>query len=199
MKRLSLAIDCDDVLTPTAEWVIETYNSVYGAAVTLKDFYSTDPKIWKASTHEEAAARVGALLKLPEYARLRPFDDATRVIPKLAEVHALHLVTGRAVYLEPITLTMLDTYFPLCFQSINHTGYFEGEKKGKGEICAELGIDVLVDDHMVHLNDVREIGLKEVILFGNYPWNQIGLLPFGVERCVTWGDVEREVERIAGK
>lgn len=198
MRRLVIAIDCDDVLVPTAHWIVDTYNATYGTSIDVKDFYTNDLAIWETTTHEEASARVGALLKTPEYAMVEPFSDAVSVIQRLAKEHELHLVTGRAKYLEPVTHAMLEGKFPGCFVSVEHTGYFEGEKRGKGEVCAQLNADILVDDHVVHLQDVLAAGLKEVILFGDYPWNQAAEnLPVGAKRCMDWFEVEKEVERIA--
>jgi hypothetical protein len=43
---------------------------------------------------------------------------------------------------------------------------------------------------------VEAAGVKEVILFGDYPWNKRDKLVPGVRRCNNWSDVLTEVERI---
>jgi len=199
VRHLVIAVDCDDVLTPTAEWILRTYEQTFGVWVALEDFYSSNPKTWGATTHEQASARVASLLETPEYAAIKPYHGAVEVLSRLRETHELHLVTGRPKYLEPVTGAMLDRYFPSFFQSVNHTSHFEGGKRGKGEVCAEIGADLLIDDHIVHLNSVQEANLQESILFGDYPWNQIESLPAGVVRCATWAEVEREVARIVNQ
>lgn len=197
MRKLIIAIDCDDVLVPTAPWIIDRYNKTYDTDVHISDFYSKDCMIWGTATFDEAAKRVGALLLEEEYGTIEPFSDAIEVVQRLSKVHELHLVTGRARYLEPVTLVMIEKTFPDFFQTIQHIGYFEGAKKNKGDVCKELGADVLVDDHIVHLRDVLLAGVKEVILFGDYPWNQQSKLQGKSTRCADWWSVEKEISEIA--
>lgn len=199
MRKLVIAIDCDDVLVPTAPWIIDRYNKIYDTNVHVADFYSKDITIWKTATYDEAARRVGALLREEDYSVIEPFSDAIEILQRLSEVHELHMVTGRAKYLESITLSMLEKAFPGCFQTVQHIGYFEGAKKNKGDVCQELHADILIDDHITHLQDVLAAGLKKVILFGDYPWNQTEKSQKNITRCVDWRSVEKEISKIAAE
>jgi hypothetical protein len=93
---------------------------------------------------------------------------------------------------------MLDKYFPGCFTSIEHTNYFHQSKsRSKGEVCQQIGADVLVDDHIVHGESVLSHGVERVIVFGNYPWNASDKLVQGMIRCNDWSAVEQEIERMS--
>lgn len=197
MSRLVIAVDCDDVLVPTASWIIDAYNDQYGTNLGIADFYSDDIDVWQTDSYQEATARVGALLKTDEYAEIAPFNDAIDAIKQLADTHELHIVTGRASYLESVTRRMMDEYFPGCFQSVEHTGFFEGGKYTKGDVCRAIGADILIDDHLVHLNDVLLAGLKHVVVYGDYPWNQVDRLPEGMRRSPNWQSTQLIIDELA--
>lgn len=197
-KRLVIAVDCDDVLMPTAERIVTAYNRDYGTHLQLEHFYSPATlDTWGTDNDQVAIERVGRFLRSSEFAGLEPYPEAILAIQKFAANHELHLVTGRPDYLEPVTRKTLDQYFPGCFMSVEHTSYYEGKnKRSKGEVCAKLNADVLVDDHIAHGMSVLESGLQAVIVFGQYAWNQGNILP-GMTRCADWLFVESEIDRIA--
>lgn len=197
MRKLTIAIDCDDVLVPSAQWIVDEYKARYGVDVSLDNFYSNDPATWGVSKNQIAVKRVADILASDKYARLPPFPDAIEPVHRLSSYHDLYLVTGRTLRLESVTQLMIDTYFKGCFISMEHTSDFEGGRS-KGEVCRELGIDTLIDDHTEHIESVLTVGgVREAIIFGQYPWNTHQQLTQGVVRCSDWAEVEREIERIA--
>ncbi len=202
-RRLIIAVDCDDVLVPTAAAIINDYNHRFNTSLELSDFYSVDANIrWGTTDRDVVMKRVSEFLHSEEHAEVRPFPDAVTAIAELAKVHELHLVTGRAGFLDQMTKHTIDTYFPGCFQSIEHTNFIVASDSGlqtrsKGEVCAQLGADVLIDDHIVHGESVLEAGVQRVIVFGSYPWNQGDIPASGMVRCVDWSSVVQEINQIA--
>lgn len=200
-ERLVWAIDCDDVLVPTAEHILDGYNRTYGTKVTLDDYYVINTDAWGVDTDEEAIRRVHRLLKSGVTRQAVPNQDTIEAVMRLASMDELHLVTGRSSFLEDETHALLDTYFSGAFSSVEHTNYIDTSDSGaprrsKGEVCRAVNADILVDDHIVHGASVLESGLKEVIVWGDYPWNRAESLEQGMVRCVTWCEVFRERERI---
>jgi hypothetical protein len=192
-ERLVWAIDCDDVLVPTAEVILEAYNDRYGVSIGPEAFYDSNND-WGAASHEEAVLRVDALLREGIMANTAPNSETIEALARRAESDELHLVTGRQSYLEDTTHDMLDRYFPDFFTTVEHTNYFAPvngkiRPRSKGEVCKQIGADVLLDDHLVHGQSVLEAGVKEVIVWGNYPWNRTEELSRGMVRCVTWNEV----------
>ena len=199
MRRLVIAVDCDDVLVPTLGRTVELYNRKYGTNIQLKDFYTpVSMEIWGTDVEQVAVDRVGEFIRSDEFAQTPPEEDTIQSVAKLATMHELHLVTGRTSDLEPVTVAMLERYFPGCFTSIEHTNYFHQSKaRSKGEVCQQIGADVLIDDHIVHGESVLAHGVERVIVFGNYPWNTSDTLVDGMVRCDNWNAVEEEIERIS--
>ena len=114
----------------------------------------------------------------------------------MAVKHELHLITARPQSSEVITMAMLDNYLASCFQSVEHVGH----DRSKGEICAQIGADVLIDDNMKHLVSALEHGVPAngALHFGDYPWNKQENLPDGVVKCLNWKQIMNEVTKIAG-
>lgn len=199
-KQLVWAIDCDDVLVPTADVVIDAYNQKYGTSVELSAFYN-DTDNWGAPSHKQAVRRVSDLLYEGIADSLAPTRETVEALQYLASVDEIHMVTGRQTNLEPATHRMLERYLPGIFRTVEHTNYYADPERGfvsrtKGEVCAAIGADVLIDDHIVHASSVLESGLQEVIVWGDYPWNHDQKLKPGMVRCVSWEEVFRERERI---
>ncbi len=202
-RRLTLAIDCDDVLVPTAQAIIDDYNERFGTKLGLEHMYQPATlDTWGTDDDDVAIERVNEFLRSDAHAAIIPDPMAVEAVHTLAKLHELHLVTGRASFLEPVTAGMLNTYFPDCFQTVEHTNYIVASgnqmvRRSKGEVCRSLGAHALIDDHLQHGHSVLEAQLERVIVFGDYPWNQQDELPTGMVRCVDWDAALREIERIA--
>jgi len=204
-KKLVIAIDCDDVLVPTAQGIIGNYNERYGTSLHLKHMYRPASfDTWGTDDDDVAIERVNEFLRSDEHAKVVPSPEAIAAVKSLARQHELHLITGRADFLEPLTRRMLEEYFQGCFQSIEHTNFIVAStnnviRRSKGEVCMMIGADILIDDHLEHGKSALDTNLKKVIVFGDYPWNQQEKLPDGMVRCVDWSAIIEEVSKGVGR
>ena len=69
---------------------------------------------------------------------------------------------------------------------MSHNPMANSEARSKGEICAELGAQYLVDDNVNNCQNAAEYGV-EPLLFGSYGWNDAA--PSGLRRFGTWAEV----------
>lgn len=202
MRRLVIAIDCDDVLIPTAEAIINDYNDRFGTSLELKDMYQPATlQTWGTDDNDVAIERVYDFLRSDAHASIMPEPEAIFAIKELAGRHELHLVTGRASFLEELTRGMLEQYFGGCFKSIEHTNFIVSStniatRRSKGDVCRAIGASLLIDDHVQHGHSVLDAELERVIVFGDYPWNRGEPLVEGMVRCNEWPAVLKEVERL---
>lgn len=196
-RRLVIAIDCDDVLIESTVFLVDAYNEKFGTMVTLEDAHSAGSGQWGTNDKGLILERLSAFQHTAEYAKITPIKEAVDAVRLLAKQHELHLVTARDKTVEKVTMTMLDEYLEGCFTTIEHVG----KDRPKGEVCEEIGADVLIDDNLKHLVDALEHGMSPggAIHFGQYPWNQSEGLPEGVVACYDWSAVLREVNNIAGR
>lgn len=185
MKKQRIAVDCDDVIVPTAPLILQNYNETYGTAIEFKDFYSDKLDIWQVPDRATAVKRIEAYLETDEYQQVKPFVDAIAIMQRLSKRYELHVVTGRADFLTAATESMLERYFPSLFTSIEFTNFFRTAGRSKADVCKKLGIDFLVEDHLHHATVVAECGIN-VLLFGEYPWNQTDQLPAHIQRVKDW-------------
>jgi len=196
-RSLTIAVDCDDVLVPTARDAVEYYNTTYGTNVDLTHFYGGTPEDWFVDDIATASRRIEEYhMTLFEEAPA-PYPEAIIAIKSLARVHKLYLVTGRADFLRPVTKIMADTHFLDCFQGVIHTSYFTETGRSKGEVCREIGAHALIDDGLMHCESAVIEGGVESALLLDQPWNQCESLHSRIIRCMDWDAVLREVDNIA--
>lgn len=194
MKRLVIAVDCDDVLVRTTPWFVEKYNQLYGTAVTLADSHSDSDEIWGVP-HAEMLKRFAEMIETDEYKQLGPTEDEVAVLTYLAQHHELHLVTARKESERAATQAMLERDLPGMFASMEFVGW----QGSKGDICTRIGADVLIDDNARHLHNAITQGLPAggALLFGEYPWNVDSSNHTDLKQCRTWDDVKRAVDTLA--
>lgn len=193
MKRLVIAVDCDDVLVATTPYFVEAYNTLYGTSVALAQAHSGGEKVWQADL-DLLNDRLRGLMEAEAYSLLKPSREAIEVLQRLSARHELHVVTARREEERELTQRMLDTVLPGVFTSMDLVGW----KGSKGDVCQRIGASILIDDSARHLHDAIDKGLskKGALLFGEYPWNAEhsggDLL-----HCRTWHDVEAAVHKVA--
>ena len=192
MKRLKIAIDCDDVIVPTASLILQHYNKTYGTSVGLENYYQYNLEVYGVSETAEAIGRIEEYLYSDEYRNAEPFLEAIGAVQELGEAHELHVVTGRNDHLTEATESMLEKYFPEIFKSVEFTNFFGEKSRSKADVCRELGADILIDDHLHHAKVVAECGVQ-VLLFGDYPWNTAEELPENIERVRDWQEVVKRL------
>ena len=185
-KRV-IAVDFDDVVVETGVHILDHFEEVYGLRVHPRHLYATSVEVWGIDL-KEFEQRVTYFHSNEQVQNLRVVEEAARVLPLLSQFAELHIVTGRPPSLTDVTQGIIDMHFPGIFSSVNFTNVFSAHPISKAEVCRRLGADLLIDDHIGHVNDVASQGI-EVLLFGNHPWNQTTQLPDRVRRVSGWSEV----------
>lgn len=194
MRRLVIAVDCDDVLLMTTPFFVDAYNNTFGTNVTLDVSNNSQHDVWGVD-RPTLEVRFAQLMDTDGYKELHPDPDEVKILTELSKDHELHVITARREHERDVTQHMLDMYLPGVFTSLELVG-FHGSK---GEVCKRLGADLLIDDNARHLKDAVEngIAIENALLFGDYIWNAPSDANSGLTRCVNWTEVKREVDRLA--
>lgn len=185
MPKQLIAIDLDDVIVNHYETVVEFHNSRYGTNHTLKDYISDHwGEVW-GTDHAETERRATEFAALGVVGRLIK-AGATEAIHALSKNYDLAIVTvRRKVNVEP-TLAWVDQNFPGVFRTVRFVPIWEEENcPSKADVCKEIGASYLIDDSSKHCRLAAEAGIHAV-LFGDFAWNQVDVLPEGVTRCNDW-------------
>lgn len=201
-RQLRIAVDCDDVLLPTAASIVDNYSQHYGVDVDLANFYSDQPGHWGVEDIRTANERVARYLGSHAFAAIKPDPAAIEAVHRISNQHRLFLVTARSDELANATQEMIDQYFSGCFTGIELTNHFgdSRRRRTKGSVCRALGAAVLIDDNPHHINNaLDEASLSMGILFGDYPWNMDGCVQGPAVRCNTCSKVEATIDELANQ
>lgn len=189
--RLIIAIDVDDVLAVENEAVRLFANEHYGHTHTAED-YMVPGEYWgywekiQGVDPEEFGRRYGEYVASGAKGRLRVVDGALEMVRRLKRDYELVIVTSREAHMVEITHEWLNTHFPATFKRVEFVALWSGSVQGsKADICAELGAQYLIDDHVGHIELAVEQGIKG-LLFGHYGWNHTAELPKQVVRVQNW-------------
>ena len=194
MRRLVIAVDCDDTLVLTTPYFVDAYNKTHGSQATLAEAQDASADVWAASS-DTVLERWADLTQTVDYKSLSPDPEKAAVLHELSKDHELHVVTARKQHEREFTQEMLDRELAGVFKSMEFVGW-DGSK---GEVCRRLQADILIDDSAQHLHDALDHGLPRggAILFGDYPWNESDRANDGIIHCATWDEVRSVIESIA--
>ncbi len=194
MRRLVIAVDCDDVLVLTTPFLVDAYNKTYGTNATLAQARDATASVWM---DEESIVlkNWAALCETDEYKSLSPDPREAMILRELAKDHELHLITARKPEERAFTQQMLERELKGVFTSMEFVGW----TGSKGEVCKRLGADVLIDDNANHLHDAIEKDMPKTgaILFGDYPWNEADNTHENITHCFNWDAVKKVIDEIA--
>lgn len=201
MKQLVIAVDCDDVIVETMPVIVRHYNETYVTNLTLADVYSKNLTAWGVDNEDEAIRRVNDFME-KHAESLKPLQHAVDTLVELSQRHEMHLITGRADFLQQATEQWVERHLPGLFTSIEFTNYVVisdqvHTSRTKLEVCQQIKADILIDDHIHHASQVAAGGIT-VLLFGAYPWNTSDvILPSNIIRVSDWHQVLEYCEELA--
>jgi uncharacterized HAD superfamily protein len=202
VKKLVIAVDCDDVLADNAAGFVAFSNSMWGTRLSPEDYDEHWAKIWQVDS-DETERRAREFHNSSVFSTYKPVDQALSSLRRLAKNHQLCIVTSRRTEVRGDTVAWIYEHYPGIFadDAIHFAGIWDTITKDsitrdKSGVVASINADVLVDDQLKHCIAVAKSG-RQAILFGDYTWNQAKVLQQGVVRCIDWLAVETEIERIA--
>ncbi len=201
MKKATIAIDVDDTLFDHFGDLIAWYNKKYDTAIELRHNHpksKSELDRWKADSIEQAVKRVHEFYETAQYREAEPYGGALEVLPRLAKMFDLAVVTARDVdVLEEFTHEWLGRHFEGLFSSVHFTAQYSlsGKSRTKLDVCRQLDAAILIDDSLENCLQMVDDG-RSAFLFGTYPWNEVLELPKNVVRVQDWYEVERYLNAI---
>jgi 5'(3')-deoxyribonucleotidase len=192
-KRHAIVIDFDEVMINIAVNITKAYNELYGTNAVLEDYMKfNDLSSWGVDKRSTVVDRCERYIEKTDFHDFTPLPHAPEVIGRLSKKYDLYVVTARSPRLENVTKACIDHYFKGMLKSVIYTNFFHKKAVSKGEVCQEIGADLLIDDHLPHVLETAERGI-DVFLFGNSPWNQTTSLPSHVVRVKDWNDIAQRL------
>ena len=193
-SKKTIAVDIDDVLALNAQAFVEFSNKRWGTNLKPEDYTEHWAELWgiDSNDHEEVEKRALEFLNAGT-SKYEHLPEAKEILGRLAERYTLVILTSRRVSLAKDTSDWIDKYFPGIFSDVHFAGIWDKVvddriHMSKGQVAKEIGADYLIDDQLKHCLAAAEAGV-EVIVFGDYKWNQMDRLPRGVSRAKNWQEV----------
>ena len=199
MKKPIIALDIDDVLSCTAQTIVDYGNATWGHAHTLNDFNERMSEMWQVAA-EEANRRWTEFMYSGNFETFTPIPEARQALEKLQSWYTLIAVTSRRESLLDITERWLDRYYPGLIAEVHSAGIYgrdlpDSHLLTKADKLLSLGADFLVDDQPKHCIGAHEAGIRS-ILFGGYPWQTSVDVPDRVMKCRDWQAVTSYFEAL---
>ncbi|MBI2044530.1 hypothetical protein HYT23_00575 [Candidatus Pacearchaeota archaeon] len=186
-----------------AKPLVDFYNMRFNRNLDFQKFSRSDLVYEAGKIHaaegtefnaDELIEEVEKFFLSKDFSNLPPFEDAVRVVKRLAVIYNLTIITARHSAIHEHTKAWLAKHFPDTFQTINfaHFGKWGYPHKiSKVEKMRENGVSILIDDALYNILPAAGAGIK-ALLYGDYPWNkEIIALPKNVKRAKDWKAVER--------
>jgi len=191
MTKTVIAVDIDEVLTPTVPALVNWHNRYYGTNLHFNDFHTYDfYKIWGGDRDSAIAKCAYYFENSPATA---PFADASRVLARLKQDYALIVVTSRMLEQRAQTEKWINQHFPNMFAEILVCNHWKIDPASpaikKSAACRQFGAKYLIDDVPNYIQDVTNEGIHG-LLFGYYPWNQQIINHSLAARVADWQAVE---------
>ncbi len=201
---MRIGIDFDDTIADAIAMIVKLHNRHYGTNYKREEVTEHHVEnIWGGTT-EEWHAKLDEFFSAKNVEHLDPMAGAIPAMDALKRAgHELYIITARSDSDIEVTELWLKLHFPETFKGV-HYGQARAEdparRRLKSAMCRELGIELLIDDHLNNARDCAEVGIRVLLI--DQPWNQIRegsaelALPAGVERVRGWEEVvERVKER----
>ena len=190
---MTIGIDLDDVLASLMVSLVDFHNQRYKTTLTRNDFRHFD--LWRTwgGNREEAIRKVYEFYEAKEFENVGTVPGAIDALASLkAMEHRLYVITARPNHIIKKTEVWLERHFPKTFDGVHFTNAFivSGPSRKKVDVCKELGVELLIDDNLVYVNECATEGTPALLF--DAPWNQ-GVLPAGVTRISSWDEVVRYI------
>ncbi len=187
----TIGIDLDDVLLNFNDSFLDFHNEVYGTAYERKDITQFDVEDLFGLTVEELKARLAKFYETDYHKNALPIEGAVWAIGELAQKHKLIIITSSPETAKEQILLWLDKHFGNAFQDIHFTKkHMFDERRNKGEMCQEPGIEVFIDEALHNAEDIAAVGIP--VYLPDVPWNQGETGPL-VKRVYSWKEIVDEL------
>lgn len=196
-KRRKIGIDFDDVLFAFNQSYTEHHNRMYGTDMSFDQITNFDmEKVWNIPM-TEILPRIETFYNSEDHEKTNVLAGAAEAIQKLKETYDLYVVTSRPDRMRDATVNWLSQNIPYLQNRVHFTNQFamnegEGNARNKSEVCKNLGIELFIDDAVMHARDISGAGIK--VLLYDTPWNR-KYKNDDITRVHSWDEIVDTIEK----
>lgn len=198
LQKRTIAIDIDDVLADSTESLRIKVNQRLGTTLDKKQ-YSVPGQYWGYYERVWREHGIADRLDFKELNKEMEVDqshvsvmaNAQVAVSELSKRFHIVFVTSRDISWEKATRTWLHNHFGDDDIQVYFCESHKNESaKSKGQICKDLGADLLIDDNVSHCHSAVREGI-DTVLFGEYGWHHDA--DEGITRCKDWPSVVKYI------
>jgi len=184
---MKIGIDLDDVLGDFVTPCLDFLNNKYDKNLNKSDIKTYRIYPFYNISREQFSKNLDEFYQTDELNNLAPMHHARIVVPFIAVTNDLYLISARKEDRRTQTEEWLNKHYTGQFQDVILTS---GEPKG--DVCRDLGINLMIDDNRHHIESVYKNGTMAYIY--NQPWNQhVKETEFNIKRVYNWLDIGRRL------
>ena len=164
-----IGLDIDGVLAQWRKSFVLWYNEEYGSSLTLESWNGGRDMqdvlgVSEVEAHSIMDAFSDNCIHLVE-----PIQKSQRFVKE--SNHDFIIVTRRPKRIQSQTKTWIETHYgPIDIHHTAHRDNGEIIRISKGDVCADIGVDVFVEDTPKHVEDVASRGID--VYMHLQPWNR---------------------------
>ncbi len=203
IPRKKIAIDIDDVLGDCVGGLIKYCQDIHNRTLARSAFVSYHFERVLGGPKEAALEVLRDYTNSSHFAHIEPLPGAKEGVADLQRTFALYCLTSRRQG-DPhkqITLDWLARHFPDSFCEVCF-GYNEYTQTGptltKAQICAQKGIDWIVEDSLENALRFTAESATSIILI-DAPWNQSSERYDHIQRVKDWLEVVRTIRTLENR
>lgn len=184
MQYTRIALDIDDTIADSTEALRRVVNSQLGVNLTREDYkipgeyWGYYERIWRHhGIADQLSFKQLNLQMAIDQSHVPLIEGAQAAVHRLAKDVEVVLVTSREASWENATREWFTRHFDREDIKLYFCESHVDEKaKTKGQLCKELGVQLLVDDNVSHCKTALDEGI-DAILFGEYGWHHGSDIP----------------------
>lgn len=188
---MKIGLDLDDVLASFQVKWLSFHNKVYKTKIKYKDVTCFNLAIVFDLDEQTVWKRIHEFYESDEFKSIKPVPGAVSSVKALAKKHELFVVTARKTSLRKITEEWLFMHFGKIFNGIVLTNLASENASDiavpKEVACANLGIEIFVDDSPGYAQKINAKGVKTLLF--NKPWNSLETMPSSITRVKSWREI----------
>ncbi len=161
-----LGIDIDDTLTNSKDEIVKAWNEYYNL-YDLSSYTSHVPDNINTGWDDKYISQFWDLYRTKIAASALAKDNASDALYKLKNNgHIIKIVTSRPENQRLVSMVSLKRQKLIYDQLILNARH-------KGQVCKEYGIDLMIDDTQMNLDDVSKCGIRTYLFEETDNWNNV--------------------------
>ena len=191
---MKIGVDIDDVVLDSMDGYLKEWKKKFGNSIEIKDV--SDYNFWNlfgGTSNKQARDFFDEFFEEKAYA-LDFIEGAKESINYLLKNHQIFFVTSRPNIYKEDTDNFFKKHFPneniniiyVDMNLFNHNN-FNHEGKTKADICLNLKLDFLIEDHEKYATGCSDSGIKVLLL--DKPWNQDVEEHKNINRVKNWKEI----------